>query len=184
MGMPALSSEYYTVDQVLAIPDDGNRRELVYGELLVSPAPRLLHQRVVGRLMRILAEYCERDGLGEVLFSPADLTWGRLDVLAQPDVFVIGLADAGVRTWADVRHIELVAEVTSPSTRHFDRFQKRTLYRDRQVGVYWIVDPDRGLAEVWTPASQSPTIERETLTWHPDGATMPLVIVLASLLAA
>ncbi|MGQ0650198.1 MAG: hypothetical protein ACT4P7_21860 [Gemmatimonadaceae bacterium] len=45
--MPATERAYYTVDEVLAFPDDGNRYELVYGELLLSPTPRVAHQRVV-----------------------------------------------------------------------------------------------------------------------------------------
>jgi hypothetical protein len=39
MGMPD-TVRRYTVDQVLAFPADGNRYELVAGELLVTPAPR------------------------------------------------------------------------------------------------------------------------------------------------
>ena len=35
---------------VRALPEDGNRYEVVYGELLVTPAPRLWHQQLVGRL--------------------------------------------------------------------------------------------------------------------------------------
>ena len=69
MGMPAPAQTYYTVDEVLAFPDDGNRYELVYGELLVSPTPRVRHQRVVMRLTRILLEYCDEERVGEVLGS-------------------------------------------------------------------------------------------------------------------
>ena len=49
MGMVA--PVYYTADMVRALPDDGNRYEVVYGELLVSPAPRLWHQEVAQRLL-------------------------------------------------------------------------------------------------------------------------------------
>ena len=44
MGMVAPA--YYTADMVRALPDDGKRYEVVYGELLVTPAPRLWHQEV------------------------------------------------------------------------------------------------------------------------------------------
>ncbi len=50
MGMPAPLQEYYTVDEVLAFPNDGNRYELAYGKLLVSPSPVLWHQVLAGRL--------------------------------------------------------------------------------------------------------------------------------------
>ncbi len=45
MGMAA--PVYYTADMVRAMPDDGNRYEVVYGELLVTPSPRPWHQIVV-----------------------------------------------------------------------------------------------------------------------------------------
>lgn len=183
MGMPAFLQTYFTVDEVLAFPDDGKRYELVYGELLVSPTPRVQHQRVVMRLARLLAAYCEQQAIGEVFGVPADLTWGRQDVLAQPDVFVVGAEDAGFRSWQDVRHVPLVVEVLSPSTTHYDRFGKRIVYRDRHVATYWIIDAEERSAEVWTPDVQFPVVERERLTWQPDGASAPLVIDIASLLA-
>ena len=61
MGMPAPA--YYTADMVRALPEDGNRYEVVYGELLVTPAPRLWHQEVAIRLLQALREYLDRDGV-------------------------------------------------------------------------------------------------------------------------
>ncbi|MSR01550.1 MAG: hypothetical protein EXR94_02235 [Gemmatimonadetes bacterium] len=56
MGMPNLAKTW-TREQVLALPDDGNRYELVDGELLVSPAPRWVHQTGVKRLLFLLDPY-------------------------------------------------------------------------------------------------------------------------------
>ena len=86
MGMAA--PIYYTADMVRAMPDDGNRYEVVYGELLVTPSPRPWHQVVVQRLSLALGNYLEREPAGLVLSSPADISWGP-DVLVQPDVFVV-----------------------------------------------------------------------------------------------
>jgi hypothetical protein len=47
---------YYTADMVRAMPDDGNRYEVVYGALLVTPAPRPWHQGVVQRLSLALGK--------------------------------------------------------------------------------------------------------------------------------
>ena len=48
MGMPdTLTPVYWTADMARRLPDDGNRYEVVYGELLVTPALRLWHQRLV-----------------------------------------------------------------------------------------------------------------------------------------
>ena len=182
MGMPE-TVPYYTVDEVLAFPNDGNRYELVYGELLVSPAPRLRHQRVVNRLGHVLLAYCEREQLGEVFTTPADLSWGRHDILTQPDVFVLPPEYRRGAEWVDVRRVPLVAEVLSPSTARYDRFSKRLAYRDVGIPTYWILDAEERLAEVWSPDAHFPSIQRNTLTWHPLGTAEPLVIDLAALLA-
>ncbi len=183
MGMPVPVQAYYTVDEVLAFPDDGNRYELVYGKLLVSPSPVLRHQRIVMRLVRRMADYCDKEAAGEVFGTAADLTWGRDDILTQPDVFVVGPEDAHLREWSALRHIPLVAEVLSPSTKGHDRFDKRRVYQDVRVGLYWIVDGEENQVEVWTPDAHFPLIEREQLVWKPAGATAPLTIDLPALFA-
>ena len=58
MGMAA--PIYYTADMVPALPDDGNRYEVVYGELLVTPAPKPWHEIVQRRLMYALETYLRR----------------------------------------------------------------------------------------------------------------------------
>ena len=183
MGMPAHDATCYTVDEVLAFPNDGQKYELAYGKLLVSPSQLFRHQRIVMRLAMPLVEYCERHGVGEVFNVEADLTWGRQDVLTQPDVFVIGAEDSAVRAWADVRRVPLIAEVLSPSSRTHDRFDKRRVFQDRAVGLYWIIDPVERSAEVWTPQAQFPVREHESLTWTPAGVTEPFSVSLGELLA-
>src|SRR6184192_1347210 len=78
MGMVA--PVYYTADMVRALPEDGNRYEVVHGELLVTPAPRLWHQQLSARLCVTLGVYLQSEPVGVVLSSPADISWGR-DVL-------------------------------------------------------------------------------------------------------
>jgi hypothetical protein len=65
MGMAA--PVYYTAEMVRAMPDDGNRYEVVYGELLVTPAPRVWHQVVVQRLSLPIGQYLEKEPVGIVL---------------------------------------------------------------------------------------------------------------------
>jgi Uma2 family endonuclease len=179
MGMPAATS-YWTRDAVLALPEDGNRYELVHGELLVTPSPRLGHQDVLARLFLILADYVRRNDLGKILWSPADISWGP-DILVQPDLFVIAPEQAAARDWTAVTRLSLVVEVLSPSTARQDRFTKRRLYQENGVATYWIVDTDSGQVEVWTPEAVFPVIEREHVAWHSAGATEALVIELGEL---
>ncbi|MGH7498414.1 MAG: Uma2 family endonuclease [Gemmatimonadales bacterium] len=171
---------YYTADMVRALPDDGNRYEVVYGELLVTPAPRLWHQVVVQRLSVAIDLYLRSEPVGMVLAAPADISWGP-DVLVQPDVFVASLEEIRTLKWSRVQTLLLVAEVLSPSTSRVDRFLKRIRYREAGVPLYWVVDGDERSVEVWTPKDDFPAIERERLTWHPPGAGKPLMLDLTQL---
>jgi Uma2 family endonuclease len=181
MGMPdLLTPTYWTADMVRALPDDGKRYEVVHGELLVTPSPRLWHQEVVMRLAVSLRAYLEVERVGHLLFSPADISWDP-GSLVQPDLFVADLSEARTLDWARVQHLLLVIEVLSPSTARYDRFTKRRRYQEAGVPWYWIVDPDARQVEVWTPADQLPRLERERLVWEPAGATRQWHLELAEL---
>ena len=175
-----LAPNYFTADRVRALPDDGNRYELVYGELLVSPSPSYPHQEVVLRLARRIADYCDAVGGLKTVISPADLSWGD-DTLVQPDVFVARVPAGGAHSWADLRSVVLVAEVLSSSTARNDRFQKRRLYQAQEVQTIWLIDLDRRVVEVWPPDALVPTVETERLVWQPTASAEPLIIELGAL---
>jgi Uma2 family endonuclease len=174
---------YWTAEMVRQLPDDGNRYEVVYGELLVTPAPRFDHQLLVSRLVIALARYLERGPVGIVLTSPADISWGR-DVLVQPDVFVVSPEEARAREWSGIRSLLLVTEVLSPGTARADRFAKRRRYQEAGVPLYWVVDGEEQRVEVWTPEADRPIIEAVRLTWHPRGAAEGFRLELAELFRA
>jgi Uma2 family endonuclease len=178
MGMAA--PVYYTADMVRALPEDGNRYEVVRGELLVTPAPRLWHQEVTFRLAEAISGYLKLERAGHLLLSPADISWGP-DTLVQPDLFVVPLEQARTLDWAQITRLLLVAEVLSPSSRRADRFTKRLEYQRQQVPLYWIVDPDERAVEVWTPGDTFPRFERERLVWQPAGAVTPFGLDLPDL---
>jgi Uma2 family endonuclease len=179
--MPDLQSPiYWTADMVRALPDDGQRYEVVHGELLVTPSPRPLHQRMVRRLCVALDLFLAAHPVGEVFMSPADLSWDP-DTLVQPDIFVAVPEEVRSLDWSQVQRLLLVAEVLSPGTARFDRFPKRRRYQEAGVPVYWIVDPDARQVEVWTPEDRAPRIEREVLIWHPAGASAPFRLPLPEL---
>lgn len=178
MGMAAPG--YYTAEMVRSMPDDGNRYEIVYGELLVTPAPRPWHQVLVHRLSVAIELYLRAEPVGAVLSSPADISWGP-DVLLQPDVFVVPREEARTLTWSRMRTLVLVAEVLSPSSMKSDRFIKRVRYREADVPLYWVVDGDDMSVEVWTLANDFPAVEREELVWLPAGAGEPFRLRLDEL---
>ena len=171
---------YYTVDILDQLPDDGNRYEVVYGELLVTPAPRWTHQELVGRLFRRVDRYLERFPFGHLVIAPADIRWGR-DTGVQPDLFVVPKAVARTMDWRQIRELLLVIEVLSPSSRRADRFTKRRRYQDAGVRVHWIVDPKAEAIEVWTPEATFPAIEKATVLWTPPEASEPLRLDVAEL---
>jgi Uma2 family endonuclease len=179
MGMAA--PIYWTAEQVRQLPEDGNRYEVVYGELLVTPAPRLSHQLLVTRLGNALFNYLESEPVGVLLTAPADVSWGRPDVLVQPDVFVTTREQVRTDDWTRIRDLLLVVEVLSPSSLRADRFTKRRAYQEQAVPLYWVVDGEARQVEVWRLNAEFPVIAREQLEWQPAGATRPLTLALAEL---
>lgn len=181
MGMAAPA--YYTAEMVRALPEDGNRYEAVFGELLVTPAPRVWHQVIVGRLLEVLSAYLRRYPVGFALTSPADISWSA-DTLVQPDVFVADLSEVRALEWSHMKRLLLAVEVLSPATARYDRFTKRRLYQEVGVPVYWIVDADEKLVEVWTPGDVRPVTHDDCVAWSPAGAAEPLTIPLEELFRA
>ncbi len=116
----------------------------------------------------------------EVLAFPPD---GHRYELVYGAIWVLGAGQRTVGDWREVRDVPLVVEVLSPSTAHHDRFRKRLVYREQGVATYWIVDLDARLFEVWTPDASLPVVARETVRWHPAGASEPFTIAIEALLA-
>ncbi len=179
MGM-AQAARRYTVEEVLAFPSDGNRYELVHGELLVTPAPRTQHQLVAGELYYRLRNYLSHHPSGsQVLFSPADISWAD-DVLVQPDLFVVP-AEEITEEWSSIQTLLLALEVVSPSSARYDRIVKRQLYQEHGVSTYWIVDPDAQVVEVWRPEDERPEIVTDVLRWRVGAEAEELAIELAEI---
>ena len=181
MGMPATKPRRWTREQVLALIDANPlvtpRYELVDGVLLVTPAPRGVHQFVVRELLVALDTYLTGKSLGEVLASPSDVELED-DTLTQPDVFVLPAAEAlRLRREPTARSLLLAVEVLSPGSTRDDRGAKRELYV-RRIPEYWIVDADARLFERWRAGDERPEIIREVLTWTPPRAREPFVLDL------
>ena len=177
MGMPASYPPVTTIEELLALPDDGQRHELLDGVHVVTPAPRYIHQRALGELEALLRAAITGRRDVEVLHSPADIALGP-KTLVQPDLFMIRRTP-GVRPerWADVGVPLLAIEILSPTTAPRDRGSKRRIYQRAGVGEYWIVDLDARLIERWLQEDVRPEIADEWLEWNvPGGATGTLNI--------
>lgn len=139
----------FTYEEYLLLPE-GDRRELIEGELLVTPAPGEKHQRYSGNIEFELRKFLEAHPLGLVYDAPFDVILDHHNVV-QPDILVVlqegrsKIVSEGVRGAPD-----LVIEILSPSTAARDLVYKRHLYHRFRVKEYWVVDPDRERCHVLT----------------------------------
>jgi Uma2 family endonuclease len=181
MGMSPVA-RIWTREEVLALPDDGNRYELVDGELLVTPAPNQTHQAIVGELYYHLRRYLEAyPQVARVFVSPADIIWGPGQYV-QPDVFVVP-ADEVTGDWRDCQTLLLAVEVVSPGSARGDRVRKRRLYQARGVATYWVADADARLVEVWRPGDERPEVVTDVLRWRVAPEAQELSIEMGELFA-
>ena len=177
MGMPATAAKEWTAEMWEELPEDGNRYEIIDGELFVTPAPRDPHQAVLGELHLLIGNYLHEHRVARVLFSPADI---RIDSrnLVQPDLFI---TERHMRGWRSMTSLLLAVEVLSPNTARLDRVRKRPLYQRFNVPEYWIVDADARVIERWRPADERPEILERSIEWHPSADVPPLIIDLPEL---
>lgn len=179
MVMPDLAQRY-TAQMVRDLPEDGNRYEVVHGELLVTPAPRMMHQSVLGRLYAWLRGYLEPLGLADtLLFSPADISWDD-DTLVQPDLFVVAATELSP-DWSTFKTLLLAVEILSPSSARADRVVKRRLHQEQRVATYWVVDEEARVVEVWRPEDPRPEIATERVRWPVESGAPEVTIELADL---
>ncbi len=180
MGMPGVA-DIQTVDELLALPDDGLRHELLDGVHVVTPSPSYTHQEVLARLFVALdAALRGRTDL-RVLSSPADLVFGPRTLL-QPDLFVFRVdPDRPPREWHDVDTPVIAIEIVSPTSAARDRGTKRRIYQRLGMSEYWIVDPDARLIERWTPADERPEILTDRLDWAFEGSHLLTLDITALL---
>ncbi len=139
----------WTYAHYAALPEDGQRYEVLDGVLYMSPAPNLWHQRVAGEIFVHLRSHVIVTGLGEVFMSPVDVELASRTVV-EPDVVVVLRARAAILRY-DSRIIgtpDLVVEIASPSTARHDRQRKRDRYAHAGIPEYWLVDPVRQTVEI------------------------------------
>jgi Uma2 family endonuclease len=178
MRMPMLKREW-TVDDLLDMPDDGQRYEIIDGELFVTSAPALRHQEAIAEMHVRLREYLSRERIGHAYFAPADVIFSPKRAV-QPDVLVIPLVNGRrPERFEDAGRLLFAIEVLSPSSARADRVAKRALFRSEGVSEYWVVDLDARAVERSTPADPRVEVLVDRIEWQPEGARTPLIIDLA-----
>jgi Uma2 family endonuclease len=130
-----------TYEDYLTLPDDGQRYEIIEGELYVSPAPNLKHQWTATQLTAVLVNHVGENNLGHVYAAPSDVLLANSSIV-QPDLLFISRARLHILTEPNVQGPpDLVIEVISPSSTRTDQETKRALYEKYGVKYYWIFEP-------------------------------------------
>lgn len=134
---------HLTVREYDALPDDGQRYEILDGRLDMTPAPSEQHQDVAGNLFLLLKLWVRARSLGRVIIAPFDVVLA-FDGVVQPDLLYISKERASILNGKRaVGAPELVVEIFHHAGALKDTEVKRQLYARHGVNEYWQVDLDR-----------------------------------------
>ncbi|MBI3973576.1 MAG: Uma2 family endonuclease [Chloroflexi bacterium] len=155
-----------TLDDYLALPEDGDReREIIGGRLFVAPRPLPLHQVFVAYLLEVLTRYVlRRKGRRAQLVPDADLLMDAHGSYVSPDLMyfsaetvpaLLEILALGRRIHVSQARPALVVEVLSPGSETRDLVEKARDYAAAGIPHYWAVDPARrAFYEFWLPLDQ------------------------------
>ena len=174
----ATRTKKWTLSEVHSLPDDGNKYELIRGELFVTPPPSEEHETIAARLARMLDPYVAANNLGLVYRPRAVVRFKGSE--AEPDLMVRQPKTGSGRDWDNAPIPSLLVEVLSGSTRRRDLGAKREFYREVGIPDYWIVDPDRREVRI-VRMGREDEMATERLVWTPAGTAEPLVIIVPAI---
>ena len=147
--MPLMQEKIYTIDDIYDLPD-GQRAELIDGQMFMMAPPTRKHQEIIGELFAVIREYILRHGGScRVYIAPFAVFLNENNKnYVEPDISVIcdpdKLTDEGCTGAPD-----WIIEIVSPSSRKMDYNRKLFKYRTAGVREYWIVDPDKNRITVY-----------------------------------
>jgi Uma2 family endonuclease len=168
----AAATRQWTLDELHRLPDDGNKYELVRGELFVTPSPTVYHENLCADLCALLVPYVKQWTLGRMHRPRAVVRASGSEV--EPDLMVRPISTEP-RDWAKLPLPLLVVEVLSSSTRRRDLGAKRDLYMQLGIADYWIVDRFDRVIRIVRPR-EAEVVCAERVAWQPVGAGEALVI--------
>ncbi|HXD30057.1 MAG TPA: Uma2 family endonuclease [Pyrinomonadaceae bacterium] len=172
--MAAKIEPLLTIEDLDACPDDGNRYELIGGELLVSRTPRVEHQLIIHNIQKAFFAYLDKMPLGT-------LVSGAGAIFSDHDAVIPDIAFVSRERWQEIVREgkltgppDLIVEVMSAGgeNRRRDQSIKRRLYSTHGVREYWIVDPENRLVEVYRVANK--ILDRVITLMDEDELTSPL----------
>lgn len=132
----------WTYEDYLNIPDDGNRYEIIEGELFVTPPPITVHQYASMRVLVSLSGVIREGKLGVAYHAPYEIHLPHTNTVVQPDILFIRAENAPKAEdpyFAGVPN--LLIEILSEGSKRTDIQIKFGVYEKARVPEYWIVDP-------------------------------------------
>lgn len=148
--MPLPQQKNYTIDDIYSLPD-GQRAELIDGQIYYMAPPSRKHQRICGELFATIREYVRsNNGSCEVDIAPFAVFLNEDDKnYIEPDISVIcdpkKLNEKGCFGAPD-----WIIEIVSPGSRRMDYSNKLFKYRTAGIREYWIVDPDKNRITIYS----------------------------------
>jgi len=147
--MAPQTSTKMTYEDLLLLPEDGLRHEIIDGEHYVNASPVTKHQRVSYNLIVEIGIYLRQHPVGRLYHAPLDIVFSPYDVV-EPDLLFITNEHGEIITAKNIQGApDLLVEILSESNRKYDEVTKRALYERTGVGEYWIVDPVRDTVRVF-----------------------------------
>lgn len=151
--MPLPEERIYTIDDIYALPE-GERAELIDGQIYYMAPPGTTHQRILSFLHFEIESYIRNhNGLCEVFPAPfavflqSDAPKHEKNYL-EPDLSVVCDPDK-IDTNGCQGAPDWVIEIVSPGSRRQDYYTKLALYRAAGVREYWIVDPAKQVVIIY-----------------------------------
>ncbi len=176
----ATKTRRWTRADLERLPDDGNRYEVLNGELFVTPQASVPHQWIALELAARLRTYLNEHTLG-VVVGPGAVIFDDNEL--QPDVLVVPPPVGELpEKWELLPRAILVVEVLSESTSRRDLRLKPPAYLALSIPEYWVVDRFERRALVWRARASAPKIVTTELRWAVRSGIEPLVIPLADIL--
>ncbi len=139
----------HTVEDIYALPD-GQRAELIDGQIYNMAPPNTMHQRILMNLSGDIREYIKsRGGNCEIFPAPFAVFLNKDDRnYVEPDISIIcdkdKLNDKGCNGAPD-----WIIEIVSPSTERIDYGIKLFKYRSAGVREYWVINPRTRIINVY-----------------------------------
>jgi Uma2 family endonuclease len=139
-----------SAEDLQTLPDDGNRYEIIEGQLIGSPSPSYRHQRASLKLGNALDTFLTDTGVGQAVAAPMDVYLSENDVV-QPDLLVeLNEHVDIIQERGAMGAPDLVIEILSPSSYANDSLRKSKLYEQHGVREYWIVNLENQMVSVQT----------------------------------